>query len=65
MSEDTFISYDSQGRATSFVGTDAVKCYQAAVLASALKLAAKGIVPTRGFTLKKGLRIEMFGELFD
>ena len=57
MIEDSFISYDEQGRATSFVGTDAVKLYQAAVLVQAIKMAGQGIVATRGFTLNKGLKM--------
>lgn len=36
-------------------GPDAVRVFAAATLRSALGLMSKGITPTRGFTLKRGL----------
>lgn len=57
MTTDSYISYNQKGDATSFVGSDAVEVFRAAVLVSALGLLAKGIRPTRGLTLKKALTL--------
>ncbi len=44
--------------ATSFVGHDSVKLYQACVLESSLRLYAKtGMIPTRGMTITKLLAL--------
>lgn len=40
---------------TMFVGEDATRLFAAATLRSALGLLAKGIQPTRGFTITRGL----------
>lgn len=50
------ISYDKDGHATSFVGHDAVKVFQAAAMRSALGLLKLGIKPNRAYTLTNVLR---------
>lgn len=40
---------------TIFAGNDAVRLVQAATLRSAIGLLAKGIQPTRGYTMKRAL----------
>lgn len=55
--EENELVYNSKGDATGFYGPDAVEVYRVATLASAIRLASKGICPTRGFTLTKGLKM--------
>lgn len=44
------------GGTVTFVGPDAARLYAATALRSALGLLAKGIQPTRGFTLTRALQ---------
>ena len=47
------ITYDREGQATAFVGPDAVAVFQAAALATGIRLMAKGIRPHRSWTSMK------------
>lgn len=51
--EDSYISSGEAG--ITFAGPDAVKLYQASMLRSALGLLAKGIKPSRAWTVSKAL----------
>jgi hypothetical protein len=60
MSEDKVI-YDKSGQPRAFIGHDATKMYQAAVLLTGIGLMSKGIKPSRGWTMKGALaRAEEF-----
>lgn len=52
--QESSITHFGNGGVT-LAGPDAVRVFAAATLSSALGLMAKGISPTRGFTLKRGL----------
>lgn len=50
---DSYVKYNENGDAVSFVGPDAVKLFQAAALRSGLGLMAVGIKPHRSWTSLK------------
>lgn len=55
MTEPSF-TYNKDGSLLSAVGFEAVDCYRVACLISAIKMMrTTRIIPTRGFTMKKGL----------
>lgn len=54
---DSYIEYNKEGHATSFVGPRAVDCFRIARLSSSIGLLSKGIQPTRGFTMTKALKM--------
>lgn len=55
MPDNSEIGYNKKGDAVSFVGRDAVEVFRVATLKSAIALLSKGIMPTRGLTMKKAL----------
>lgn len=57
MTRDSSITYTKEGHALAFDGPDAVAYFRAVVLASSIKLMAKGIAPTRGMTMTKLLKL--------
>jgi len=55
MNDDSSITFNRNGDAVAFHGTDAVRMFQAAALASGIGLLMKGIKPHRGWTMKAAL----------
>lgn len=55
---ESYIQTSATGDATSFVGPDATELFRAITLKSAIKMhAACGIIPTRGMTITKMLKL--------
>lgn len=55
MSNTPSFSYHADGSLSCATGREAVECVRVATLMSAIGLLSKGIQPTRGFTMKRGL----------
>lgn len=55
MTEQSYLQVDGNGDIVSYSGPDGVKVYQAAVLASALRLLDRGIKPGRYWTKKAAI----------